>query len=147
VLLLVAVARMFWKRVQGIWEGAKDGAEILRHPWVYFTRVFFVEFLGWSAKLAVIGIFLASPSVSGRCSAVPAQTPFAGTFRGRDEFDKRSRGTADVLRGAVLDNKNPDFRGFSLWQSPLTDSNRRPPPYHGTTQATGRNRRQRFSLV
>jgi hypothetical protein len=73
VLLLVAVARMFWKRVHGIWERAKDGAEILRHPWVYFTRVFFVEFLGWSAKLAVIGIFLASPSVSGRCSAVPAQ--------------------------------------------------------------------------
>src|ERR687896_144507 len=34
----------------------------------------------------------------------------------------------------------------ALCLSPLTDSNRRPPPYHGTTQATGRNRRQRFSL-
>jgi hypothetical protein len=34
-----------------------------------------------------------------------------------------------------------------LLQSPLTDSNRRPPPYHGTTQATGRNPRQRVSLV
>jgi hypothetical protein len=32
-----------------------------------------------------------------------------------------------------------------LLQSPLTDSNRRPPPYH--TQATGRNPRQRFSPV
>src|SRR6266581_339051 len=31
--------------------------------------------------------------------------------------------------------------------SPLTDSNRRPPPYHGTSQATGRNLRQRFWLV
>ena len=31
--------------------------------------------------------------------------------------------------------------------SPLTDSNRRPPPYHGTSQATGRNPRQQFSLV
>src|SRR5205807_1754193 len=30
--------------------------------------------------------------------------------------------------------------------SPLTDSNRRPPPYHGTSQATGRNPRQRFWL-
>ena len=27
--------------------------------------------------------------------------------------------------------KIPDFRGFFLYQSPLTDSNRRPPPYHG----------------
>src|SRR5207247_7974418 len=32
-------------------------------------------------------------------------------------------------------------------RSPLTDSNRRPPPYHGTSHATGRNPRQRFWLV
>src|SRR5439155_26415896 len=32
-------------------------------------------------------------------------------------------------------------------RSPLTDSNRRPPPYHGIQTATGRNRRQRFWLV
>jgi hypothetical protein len=31
--------------------------------------------------------------------------------------------------------------------SPLTDSNRRPPPYHALRLATGRNPRQRFSLV
>src|SRR5918992_5778122 len=34
-----------------------------------------------------------------------------------------------------------------LLQSPLTDSNRRPPPYHGAPKATGRNPRQRLSLV
>jgi hypothetical protein len=32
-------------------------------------------------------------------------------------------------------------------RSPLTDSNRRPPPYHALVAATGRNRRQRFWLV
>ena len=31
--------------------------------------------------------------------------------------------------------------------SPLTDSNRRPPPYHGTSPASGRNAWQRISLV
>ena len=31
-------------------------------------------------------------------------------------------------------------------QSPLTDSNRRPPPYHGKTQATGRNHGNSFRL-
>src|SRR5687768_17336753 len=31
--------------------------------------------------------------------------------------------------------------------SPLTDSNRRPPPYHQGSAATGRNPRQRFWLV
>jgi hypothetical protein len=43
--------------------------------------------------------------------------------------------------------KIPDFRGFSFSKSPLTDSNRRPPPYHFGNAATGRNRRQRFSPV
>jgi hypothetical protein len=33
------------------------------------------------------------------------------------------------------------------FQSPLTDSNRRPPPYHALRSATGRNLRQRFWLV
>jgi hypothetical protein len=41
--------------------------------------------------------------------------------------------------------KNTALAG--LLQSPLPDSNRRPPPYHGTSQATGRNPRQRFWLV
>jgi hypothetical protein len=40
---------------------------------------------------------------------------------------------------------NPYLQGFCV--IPLTDSNRPPPPYHGTTQASGRNPRQRFSLV
>jgi hypothetical protein len=30
-----------------------------------------------------------------------------------------------------LTTKIPAFRGFSFSKSPLTDSNRRPPPYHG----------------
>jgi hypothetical protein len=33
------------------------------------------------------------------------------------------------------------------FKSPLTDSNRRPPPYHALQSATGRNPRQRFPLV
>jgi hypothetical protein len=37
------------------------------------------------------------------------------------------------------------LRGFC--RSPLTDSNRRPPPYHGTSQATGGNQSQRIWLV
>src|SRR5262249_15227340 len=40
--------------------------------------------------------------------------------------------------------KNQRFAEASL--SPLTDSNRRPPPYHQSSAATGRNPRQRFSL-
>ena len=47
-------------------------------------------------------------------------------------------GNEEVLCGAGLDNKIPDFRGFFSYQSPLTDSNRRPPPYHrGFGRASG----------
>jgi uncharacterized membrane protein YbhN (UPF0104 family) len=59
-LLLFAVGRMFWRKMQGLWEKAKQGGAILAYPRVYFTRVFFVQFLGWCAKLGVIGIFLAA---------------------------------------------------------------------------------------
>jgi uncharacterized membrane protein YbhN (UPF0104 family) len=59
-LLLVAVARMFWRKFKGLWEKAKLGGAILTYPRVYFTRVFLPEALGWGAKLAVIGIFLAA---------------------------------------------------------------------------------------
>jgi uncharacterized membrane protein YbhN (UPF0104 family) len=59
-LLLFAVGRMFWRKMQGLWEKAKQGGAILSYPRVYFTRVFFVQFLGWCCKLGVIGIFLAA---------------------------------------------------------------------------------------
>ena len=59
-LLLFALGRMFWRKMQGLWEKAKQGGAILNYPRVYFTRVFFVQFLGWCMKLAVIGIFLAA---------------------------------------------------------------------------------------
>src|SRR5687767_7590880 len=42
--------------------------------------------------------------------------------------------------------EKPRLRGAFL-VSPLTDSNRRPPPYHVIQSATGRNRWQRFWLV
>ena len=51
---------MFWRKLQGLWEKAKQGGAILTRPRTYFARVFVPELIGWSAKLAVIGIFLAA---------------------------------------------------------------------------------------
>jgi uncharacterized membrane protein YbhN (UPF0104 family) len=58
--LLVAVGRVFWRKLQGLWEKAKVGGTILTRPRAYFARVFVPELLGWIAKLAVIGVFLAA---------------------------------------------------------------------------------------
>src|SRR5918994_2300680 len=48
----------------------------------------------------------------------------------------------EMMRIELIKEK-PRFAG--TLQSSLTDSNRRPPPYHGTPSATGRNPRQPFS--
>src|SRR6266571_1938292 len=71
-----------------------------------------------------------SPPSQGGGPRYRAAGRFAGALQPRSELDSPPDGNAEVLCGAVLDNKNPDFRGFSSYQSPLTDSNRRPPPYH-----------------
>jgi uncharacterized membrane protein YbhN (UPF0104 family) len=59
-ILLVIVGRIFWQKVKKLWEKAKAGGRILAYPRVYFLRVFLPELVGWSAKLAVTGIFLAA---------------------------------------------------------------------------------------
>jgi len=58
--LLVLLGRLFWKQVKKLWEKAKAGGAILSDRPAYFGRVFLPEFLGWTAKLAVTGLFLAA---------------------------------------------------------------------------------------
>jgi uncharacterized membrane protein YbhN (UPF0104 family) len=58
-LLIVMLARIFWRHVKKLWEQAKQGGEILRHPGQYMLRVFLPSFLSWLCKLGVIAIFLA----------------------------------------------------------------------------------------
>jgi hypothetical protein len=50
-------------------------------------------------------------------------------------------------RPAVAEMATELARLQALLQSPLPDSNRRPPPYHALETATARNQRQRFWLV
>jgi uncharacterized membrane protein YbhN (UPF0104 family) len=59
-VVLVIVGRIFWRKMKGLWEKAKVGGRVLLYPRVYLTRVALPQFIGWSAKLAVVGIFLAA---------------------------------------------------------------------------------------
>jgi uncharacterized membrane protein YbhN (UPF0104 family) len=59
-VLVVLVVRVLWRRLTKLWAQARVGAEILMHPRVYLGRVVLPELLGWFAKLAVIGVFLAA---------------------------------------------------------------------------------------
>jgi uncharacterized membrane protein YbhN (UPF0104 family) len=61
--LLVVLARIFWRKVQGFWEKAKEGGAILATPRRYLVRVVAPSFVAWLAKLGVIAVFLAAYSI------------------------------------------------------------------------------------
>jgi hypothetical protein len=73
------------------------------------------------------------------------EAPADGVHR-RLRLGQEPAGIRHDRRGvAAADQGKPRFPG--LLQSPLTDSNGRPPPYHALRAATGRNPGQRFWRV
>jgi uncharacterized membrane protein YbhN (UPF0104 family) len=58
-LVLTLLARIFWRRLQGLWEKAKLGGSILARRRDYVIRVALPSFGAWLAKLGVIAVFLA----------------------------------------------------------------------------------------
>jgi uncharacterized membrane protein YbhN (UPF0104 family) len=58
--LLFVLGRMFWGRLKGLWEQAKQGGAILSRPREYFVRVVGPSFLAWVSKLGVTAVFLAA---------------------------------------------------------------------------------------
>jgi uncharacterized membrane protein YbhN (UPF0104 family) len=61
--MLFLLGRIFWRRLKGLWEQAKDGAAILARPRDYFLKVVLPSFGAWLAKLGVTAIFLAAYSI------------------------------------------------------------------------------------
>jgi len=57
-LMILLLVRRFWPRVVAWWQKAKEGGAILGHPRAFFGRVFLPSFIGWSAGLAVVAVFL-----------------------------------------------------------------------------------------
>jgi uncharacterized membrane protein YbhN (UPF0104 family) len=59
-VLLALLVRIAWRWLKKIWDNAKQGGEVLRHPRAYGLRVFLPQLLGWCAGLGVIAVFLAA---------------------------------------------------------------------------------------
>ena len=64
VLLIVMLVRIFWRKLRGLWEKAKQGGAILARPREYAVRVVLPSFGAWLAKLAVIAVFLAGYGIT-----------------------------------------------------------------------------------
>jgi len=58
--LLFLLGRIFWRKLKGLWEKAKQGGAILARPRDYFLKVFLPSLGAWLAKLGVTAIFLAA---------------------------------------------------------------------------------------
>jgi len=63
LVLIVILARVFWRQVKKLWEKAKQGGAILSQPRRYMTRVFLPSFLSWTCGRIVTAIFLAAFAV------------------------------------------------------------------------------------
>ena len=59
-ILIVLLARVFWKQLKKLWEKAKQGGVILSRPKEYLKHAFLPSFLSWLCKLGVIAVFLAA---------------------------------------------------------------------------------------
>jgi uncharacterized membrane protein YbhN (UPF0104 family) len=59
----VILARIFWKRLKGLWEKAKEGGAILAEPREYVIKVLLPSFGAWLAKLGVTAVFLAAYAI------------------------------------------------------------------------------------
>jgi hypothetical protein len=88
-----------------------------------------------------------APPSQGGTSWSQATRRFAGSLRIERRADDAVRTAWRCSAVLSQTTKMADFRGFSLSKSPLTDSNRRPPPYHVLPEATGGSRWQWISLV
>jgi uncharacterized membrane protein YbhN (UPF0104 family) len=64
VFLIVLLARIFWRKLKGLWEKAKAGGAILARPREYVIRVVLPSFGAWIAKLGVIAVFLAAYGIT-----------------------------------------------------------------------------------
>jgi len=63
-MLIVILARVFWRKLMGLWEKARRGGAILARPGEYAVRVALPSFGAWLAKLGVIAVFLAGYGIT-----------------------------------------------------------------------------------
>jgi len=63
IALIALLIKVFWSRIKGLWEKAKQGGAILANKRDYVVKVLLPSFGSWVAKLAVIAVFLAAYSI------------------------------------------------------------------------------------
>jgi uncharacterized membrane protein YbhN (UPF0104 family) len=63
IALLILLGRVFWRKLERLWEKAKQGGAILARPRDYLVRVALPSLGAWLAKLGVTAVFLAAYAI------------------------------------------------------------------------------------
>ena len=63
IVLVYLLVKKFWRKVEKLWDHAKQGGAILASKRDYVVKVLLPSFGSWLAKLAVIGVFLAAYNI------------------------------------------------------------------------------------
>jgi uncharacterized membrane protein YbhN (UPF0104 family) len=63
VFLVIVLIRVFWRKLQGLWQQARRGGAILARPQDYAVKVLLPSCAAWLAKLGVTAIFLAGYAI------------------------------------------------------------------------------------
>jgi uncharacterized membrane protein YbhN (UPF0104 family) len=101
-VLVTILARIFWKKVQALWEQAKEGGAILSEPRTYFKRSFLPAFLSWCSKLAVTGIFLAAFAIPVTFQSI-MWTVGSGSLANVASFTPGAVGVTQATNALALD--------------------------------------------
>jgi uncharacterized membrane protein YbhN (UPF0104 family) len=101
-VLIVILGRIFWRKVQGLWEQAKEGGAILTQPKTYLRRSFLPAFLSWCSKLAVTGIFLAAFAIPVTFESI-MWTVGSGSLANVASFTPGAVGVTQATNALALD--------------------------------------------
>jgi uncharacterized membrane protein YbhN (UPF0104 family) len=102
VVLIVLLARIFWRQVKKLWLKAKQGGVILSRPKEYLTRVLLPSLLSWLCKLAVIGIFLAAFAIPVTFESIMWVTG-SGSLANTASFTPGAVGITQATNALALD--------------------------------------------
>jgi hypothetical protein len=115
LLLLVAVARMFWKRSRASGSGRKTEPRSSATRGSTSRASSSWSSSGGPRSSRSSASSRRAPPFQGGAPRCPPNTPFAGSFRGRDEFGKRSRGDCGGAPWCCPRQQKPPISGdFSL---------------------------------
>jgi uncharacterized membrane protein YbhN (UPF0104 family) len=70
VVLVVMLVRLFWRKLKGLWDQARQGGRILGDPTAYALRVLLPQIASYAAKVGVIAVFLAAYAIPVTFSSV-----------------------------------------------------------------------------